>query len=137
MAHEIDITDGQAALVSAREDAWHRLGTVLHTTTVPTDEQMDRMVTAWEHVTALYPDPDDQEERDAALSAAMQIILGDTTLEDEGRIATRAESAALRARAARAGAIIASEGTDSEVRLAERAQTTRVTVRRYLGKDQA
>lgn len=29
MAHELDTTEGQTAFVSAREDAWHRLGTVL------------------------------------------------------------------------------------------------------------
>ena len=29
MAHNLDITNGRAAFVSAREDAWHRLGTVL------------------------------------------------------------------------------------------------------------
>ena len=29
MAHEIDITDGIASFASARQDAWHRLGTVL------------------------------------------------------------------------------------------------------------
>ena len=98
------------------------------------EEQMDAMVAAWEQVLDLYPDADDQDERDAALTAAMQIILGETTLEDEGHAAIRAETAAIRARAARAGAIIASVGSDSEVRLAERAQTTRMTVRRYLGK---
>lgn len=32
MAHEIDITNGKAAFVSAREDAWHQLGTVLEDT---------------------------------------------------------------------------------------------------------
>ena len=29
MAHSIDITNGQASFVAAREDAWHRLGTTL------------------------------------------------------------------------------------------------------------
>ncbi len=29
MAHELDITDGQASFVSARTDAWHQLGTTL------------------------------------------------------------------------------------------------------------
>lgn len=29
MAHNLDITNGQASFVSAREDAWHNLGTVL------------------------------------------------------------------------------------------------------------
>jgi len=32
MAHELDINDGQASFVSAREDAWHQLGTVLDDT---------------------------------------------------------------------------------------------------------
>lgn len=27
MAHEIDVTDGIASFATAREDAWHRLGT--------------------------------------------------------------------------------------------------------------
>lgn len=29
MAHELDITDGTASFASAKQDAWHRLGTVL------------------------------------------------------------------------------------------------------------
>lgn len=97
-----------------------------------TDEQMDAMVAAWEQVLDLYPDADDQDERDAALSGALQIILGEATLSEVA--APASEAAIFRARAARAGAIIASAGTDTEERLAERAHTTRMTVRRALGK---
>lgn len=99
-----------------------------------TDEDMERFVPVWERVVAMYPDPDEQEERDAALTTATQIILGETTLEAAGLTAMEAETAVVRARAARAGAILVSQGTDSEVGIADRARTSRVTVRKVLGK---
>lgn len=47
MAHEIDITNGQAAFVSAREDAWHRLGTVLPDTFTAEEAMEHGLLGGW------------------------------------------------------------------------------------------
>ncbi|NMM91341.1 hypothetical protein B2J88_44770 [Rhodococcus sp. SRB_17] len=41
--------------------------------------QQARLVRAAEAIDERYPDPDDQPERDAALSTAVQYMLGETT----------------------------------------------------------
>lgn len=43
-----------------------------------TPEQIDAVVTAAGEIADRYPDPDEQPERDAALSATVQYILGET-----------------------------------------------------------
>lgn len=45
-------------------------------------DQRDLVTTEAAAIHALYPDPDDQHLRDAALSATVQHLLGETTLED-------------------------------------------------------
>lgn len=47
MAHEIDTTEGQSAFVSAREDAWHRLGTVLPDTFTAEDAMEKGLLGGW------------------------------------------------------------------------------------------
>jgi hypothetical protein len=57
-------------------DAW--LGDATLTT-----EQRDRFITIWDDVATRHPEPEDQDVRSAALSAAVQHLLGETTPTDE------------------------------------------------------
>ncbi len=50
-----------------------------------TAEQTERIAAEASAINERYPDPDEQPERDAALSAAVQYLLGETTPEDAGR----------------------------------------------------
>ena len=98
-----------------------------------TDEQIEALHRASGAVDTRYTDADHGEARNAAFSAAAQIILGDDTLES---IAQEYLQARARERATRyrlTGALIAHAG-DSEVQLAGRAGVTRMTVRKALGK---
>ncbi len=65
-----------------------------------TPEQLDRLAAASRDIDGRYPDPDEQGERDAALSAALQHMLGETTAEDAARALINARAAADRAYAA-------------------------------------
>ena len=47
MAHELDITDGVASFASARQDAWHRLGTVLPDTMTAEEALTAAHLTDW------------------------------------------------------------------------------------------
>lgn len=47
-----------------------------------TDEQVERIAEEARHIEYRYPDPDEQVEREAALSAVVQYLLGDMTPED-------------------------------------------------------
>lgn len=47
MAHEIDITDGHASFASARQDAWHRLGTTLDRTMTADEALGAAHLTGW------------------------------------------------------------------------------------------
>ena len=80
-------------------------------------------------------DPDDQDDRDAALSAIVQYLLGDTTLDQAGAERERTQAAARAASiAAQTMARLAVQDGVSEVQAARRAGLTRMTVRRALGK---
>jgi len=50
-----------------------------------TPEQIERVSDAARDIDERYPDPDEQDERDAALSATVQYLLGETTPEDANR----------------------------------------------------
>lgn len=47
-----------------------------------TPEQRDRLAEESDHIAARYPDPDDADERETALSAAVQYLLGETTADE-------------------------------------------------------
>ncbi|MGI5153487.1 hypothetical protein ACQEVC_45410 [Plantactinospora sp. CA-294935] len=47
-----------------------------------TPEQIERVTAEARAIAERYPDPDEQPERDAALSAVVQYLLGETTPED-------------------------------------------------------
>lgn len=50
-----------------------------------TPEQIDLVTAEAARIAERYPDPDEQHERDAALSAVVQYLLGDTSAEDVSR----------------------------------------------------
>lgn len=50
-----------------------------------TTEQADRVAAEARRIAERYPDPDEQDERDAALSATVQYLLGETTPDKTGR----------------------------------------------------
>lgn len=50
-----------------------------------TPEQIERVAAASSDIDRRYPDPDESDLRDAALSAVVQYLLGETTPEDAGR----------------------------------------------------
>lgn len=97
-----------------------------------TDGQRSALLAAAAAVDARYPDADLTDDRRRAFTAAAMIILGDVTLEEiaeRWHVAYRVQQDK---HAALTGALIASSG--SEVELAKRAGTTRMTVRKALGK---
>src|SRR5690606_15310302 len=48
-------------------------------------EQVDRLHREAEAIDERYPDPDDADDREAALTAAVQYLLGELTVEEAGR----------------------------------------------------
>lgn len=50
-----------------------------------TAEQIERVAEAARDIAERYPDPDEQPERDAALSATVQYLLKETTAEEANR----------------------------------------------------
>lgn len=100
-----------------------------------TDEQLDRVTAASHAIDARYPDSDDSDLREAALSAAVQYLLGDTTPEDVGRAHLAADRDALLASAAaQQVAVMLTEEGMSEVRAADAVYIARGTLRAALGK---
>jgi hypothetical protein len=65
-----------------------------------TAEQIEQVADAAREIDERYPDPDEQDQRDAALSAAVQYLLGETTAEDANRALITARLAEARAYAA-------------------------------------
>ena len=102
-----------------------------------TADQRARFDTEAERITARYPDPDEQDQRDAALSATVQYLLGETAVADAGRELTAARLASARALAAaeQLAGMAATDGSMSEVAAADAACIDRMTLRRkVLGK---
>lgn len=100
-----------------------------------TDEQIERFTRVWDHIEQRYPDPDDQDERDAALSAAVQYLLGDTTTTQAGDELLRARQRAAEAlAAARQVAVMAVEDGRPEATTAREIGVDRMALRGWLGK---
>lgn len=103
-----------------------------------TDDQMDRLEDASRAIERRYPVPVDGEladvaqERDAALSAALQVILGEVTVEDAAEAYCRAQLAAQSAHAGQTGAIIAAAQTTRKADLARRTGLSRVSINKAL-----
>lgn len=100
-----------------------------------TAEQLDRLADEDERIDARYPDPDEADLREAALSAAVQYLLGETTVDDAGRRLGHArwEAAMAVAVSQQLAAMAVADGT-SEVKAAAAAGIDRMTLRKTLGK---
>lgn len=101
-----------------------------------TNMQRDRLITIWDDVATRYPEPEDHDTASAALAAAVQYLLGETTPADTGREIGRLNAALEDAKAAaRAVALLAVEDGTSEYALHQELGVTRRTLRLWLGKD--
>jgi hypothetical protein len=105
-----------------------------------TDDQIDELTRLAEELRERYPDPDDQEERDAALSAAHRIMVDmpDAVVEDLARelFAARMAEAKALAGLRQAAIMMVGWGTETEAGFARRAGVDRMAVRGWLGKRQ-
>lgn len=82
-----------------------------------------------------YPDPDESYLREAAMTAAVQYMLGDLHPDDAGRSLTEARLAQARAMAAsKQVAVMACHDGADEADMARRTCIDRMTVRKVLGK---
>lgn len=100
-----------------------------------TPEQVERVTAEATRIHARYPHPDRQPERDAALSAAVQYLLGETTAEEAGRTLGEARARVLAPLAA--SRQIALMLVDDGISEADAARTTaidRMTLRKDRGK---
>lgn len=97
-----------------------------------TDEQINTLTQAADTIADRWPDPDDADSREQALSAAAQVILGDDTLEAIAASWQAARRVERDRMAALTGALIATPGSERE--LSERANVARMTLRKALGK---
>lgn len=105
------------------------LGPAYDETTPEQREQIDR---ANDAIEARWSGDDLADTRQAALTGAMLLVLGDDTLEAVAARVHAARAAYQAALAEVTGALLVSAG--SEVELSKRSGLTRVTVRKALGK---
>ena len=103
-----------------------------------TEEQRDLIGRALAMVAQRWPDQaDSREENTDAANAVLEVVLGDSTVEEIAAEFRRARAAADAAQRRMTGAIIAATLADpqvSEAALATRLGITRTTVRKALGK---
>ncbi|WP_326564569.1 hypothetical protein [Micromonospora peucetia] len=100
-----------------------------------TAEQIERVAEAARGIDERYPDPDEQADRDAALSAVVQYLLGDTTAENANRAlidARRREREAYVA-ALQFAVLLAGDGVP-DATAARRAGVDRMRLLKALGK---
>lgn len=100
-----------------------------------TDDQYARLRDEATDIARRYPDPDDAGDRDAALSATVQYLLGELTPIAAGAALTRARIAAREASvtAQQVSRLTVLDGTP-EAQAARDAGIDRMTVRKVLGK---
>ncbi|WP_226363208.1 hypothetical protein [Pseudonocardia sp. ICBG1142] len=96
------------------------------------DEQAARVDAAFAVITSRYVGPDKAVEREAALGAAVQVVLGRASLDEISVLWHRAKELERERLAALSGALVVTPG--SERTLAERSGAARMTVRRALGR---
>lgn len=101
-----------------------------------TADQLDRFEReAAETIDRIGDDPDLQEERDAALSALVQYLLGETTIDEAGQQRRDTASAArLALLVSQQVARLAVQDGMSESEAGRRAGLDRMVVRRLMGK---
>jgi hypothetical protein len=99
------------------------------------EAQVDRVHREAVRIWARYPDQDDAVEREAALSATTQYLLGETTIDDAGESLLRAriDAAGALAAAQQIAVMCVADGM-TEAEAARRAGIDRMTVRKALGK---
>lgn len=100
-----------------------------------TPEQIERVRAEARDIAERYPDPDHQPERDAALSAVVQYLLGDTTPEDADRALVDARRRAREAfvAAEQIAVLLVRDGTPKAI-AARRAGIDRMSLLKALGE---
>lgn len=100
-----------------------------------TDEQFDRLFREAKTIEARWPDPGDSDLRGAALSAAVQLMLGETSLDQAREQLVAARIAARRASvvAQQLATMAVGDGVP-ESHAAAAAGIDRMTLRKALGK---
>jgi hypothetical protein len=100
-----------------------------------TEEQIDRMQQAADRIDDRYPDPDDEQEREAARIAACQYLLGEVTPEQVAENLAKARRAEMAASvAAQQVAVMVVEDGMPEAKAARLVGLDRMTIRKALGK---
>lgn len=100
-----------------------------------TTEQQELLAAEADRLAELWPDEDDADLREHVLSAVVQYMLGDLSVDEAGRQLLEARLAERRALAAacRVAAAAVAAGM-SQVEAARRACVDRMTLRKTLGK---
>lgn len=100
------------------------------------DEQVRDLLWRADEIEARYPDPDDQDERTAALTVAHRLISGEQgVVEELAKSRAEAKAAEISALAGlREAALIRIGTTDTEAGFARAANVDRMAVRKWLGK---
>lgn len=100
-----------------------------------TDDQIGSLVRTADEIAARYPEPDDADEREAALTVAYRVMVEDDPVAELGDALLRARIAEARALAGLAQAAASLiPGRETESGFADRAGVDRMTVRGWLGK---
>lgn len=100
-----------------------------------TGEQVTRLTAITGEIAARYPDPDDGDEREAALTVAYRVMAGDDPVGELGEQLLAARLAEARALAGlHQVALMLAEVGESEAGFARRGGIDRMLVRKWLGK---
>lgn len=100
-----------------------------------TEDQIERIMAESDRIDARYPDPDEQDLRDAAMTAVVQYLLGETSLDEVGANLTKARLRLERTMAAaKQVAAMASADGVPDAEAARRARIDRMTLLKVLGK---
>lgn len=101
-----------------------------------TDEQIDTLVRESDAIASRYPGEDQAQEREAALTAAAQVLTGDLLLETAGEALSQArlDSSLALASARQVARMAVLYGGTPQAVAAREAGIDRMTVRKDLGK---
>jgi hypothetical protein len=101
-----------------------------------TAEQLEIVADAARDINQRYPDPDEQPERDAALSATVQLLLGETSAHDAARtlIAARAEERRAYVHAEQVAVMLHRHGGMPKAPAAEAVGISRMSLLKALGE---
>ncbi|GAA2360720.1 hypothetical protein Cme02nite_37990 [Catellatospora methionotrophica] len=100
-----------------------------------TPDQRDRVAEENDRIHARYADPDQEDEHQAALNAAVEYLLGEVTIDDAGAsyAAARREAARLLVPARQIAAMASADGMP-DAQAARRSGVDRMTLLKDLGK---